>query len=1138
MSKQGARSLSRAGARDSVRWSLLVGASIIASCSLSATAFAQATTPTTPPESGPEATADDVGGTTAQADNASATPAGDEIVITGVRASLTRARDIKRNSSGVVDAVSAEEIGKFPDTNLAESLQRIPGVSIERRAGEGSTVTVRGFGPQFNLVTVNGRQMATSDLNLVGTDGGDFTRATSRSFDFSNLASEGVSRLEVYKTGRAAIPSGGIGATINIVTQRPLDGSDTGLRGSIGAKALWDTSLDDFKVTPEVSGVVGWSNEADTVGFSFFGAYQKHKGAAAAAISNDWNIAPFSSMPGRGPNTVITNAPSDPNQLVAIPNDSRYDYSEFDRERINLSGTAQFRPVETLTITADVLFAQNKQKEERAEQTNWFNRPFDHVTFDDDDTVATAIFLDEGSGYGVKDIGFEQVYRAVKTKLTSYGLNANWEIVPGLTLNLDGNTSRSKTTPDAPNGTSSTLLGMGAPVVDAHSVDYSGKIPLQDWTLDDVSRGNGNGVLDIGDLGTQVARTATNFQEQKVNQFRADLGWDFGGGARFDIGAAHIKSKMTSTRIQTQQQLGDWGITQVGDIQQFAGDLVDQFCLGCQFDHFHPTDADIAFRGNAVDMYSILSPLYAADRFPLTPGPDDCDATTPGLQPCAPNAVGITSNDFDEVEEKITSIYAQLSWKGELASRPVSVVGGIRWETTKVDSFALQAIPAYIKWDSDNDFSRVISATVGSITSDGEYTNFLPSVDFRIEPMDNLVARVSLSKTLARPDYGNLFASVSANAPNRPTFLGGVATGAGGDPNLKPLVSSNLDISLEWYYAPSSYVSAGFFAKSVKNFVGQGTFDEELFDLRDPSSGAAGSRSGTAVSQLNGLGVPISDVSMFTYTALLIQNGGNVAAADSQFLANYNPTTQQLNQAFVDQVLAAVDVIPDGTDPFFVFAVTRPINNRTGKIYGFELQGQHFFGDSGFGVAASFTKVFGDVDFDRGSPPGTNVFALTGLSDSANITGIFEKWGFSARVAYNWRGKFLSSVNNGGSRNPRYYEPYGTLDFSLGYDINDNFEVTFEGINLLGEDLRTYGRSTRQMFFAQEGHPRFYLGARYRFGGEKAVAPPPPPPPPPPPAPPPPATQTCSDGSVILASDTCPAPPPPPPPPPPAPERG
>ncbi|WP_262984887.1 TonB-dependent receptor [Sphingomonas daechungensis] len=121
------------------------------------------------------------------------------------------------------------------------------------------------------------------------------------------------------------------------------------------------------------------------------------------------------------------------------------------------------------------------------------------------------------------------------------------------------------------------------------------------------------------------------------------------------------------------------------------------------------------------------------------------------------------------------------------------------------------------------------------------------------------------------------------------------------------------------------------------------------------------------------------------------------------------------------------------------------------------------------------------------------MFALTGLSDSANITGIFEKWGFSARVAYNWRGTFLASVNNGGSRNPRYFEPYGTLDFSLGYELNNHFSVSFEGVNVLGEDLRVYGRSKKQLFFAQEGHARYYLGARYRFGGD-TVAPPPPPP--------------------------------------------
>src|SRR5690606_27316320 len=108
------------------------------------------------------------------------------IIVSGVRASLERAMDIKRDSSGVVDAISAEDIGKFPDTNLAESLQRIPGVSIERRNGEGSQVTVRGFGPAFNLVTVNGRQIATSDVDTVGGDlSVDFGRATSRAFDFS-----------------------------------------------------------------------------------------------------------------------------------------------------------------------------------------------------------------------------------------------------------------------------------------------------------------------------------------------------------------------------------------------------------------------------------------------------------------------------------------------------------------------------------------------------------------------------------------------------------------------------------------------------------------------------------------------------------------------------------------------------------------------------------------------------------------------------------------------------------------------------------------------------------------------------------------------------------------------------------------
>ena len=139
----------------------------------------------------------------------------EKIEVRGVRGSLSQSMNVKRQSTGVVDAISAEDMGKFPDTNLAESLQRITGVSINRVNGEGSEVTVRGFGGNFNLITLNGRQMPAANVaSITGNPLDQGASGTTRSFDFSNLASEGVSGIEVYKTGRAAVPSGGIGATM------------------------------------------------------------------------------------------------------------------------------------------------------------------------------------------------------------------------------------------------------------------------------------------------------------------------------------------------------------------------------------------------------------------------------------------------------------------------------------------------------------------------------------------------------------------------------------------------------------------------------------------------------------------------------------------------------------------------------------------------------------------------------------------------------------------------------------------------------------------------------------------------------------------------------------------------------------
>jgi TonB-dependent receptor len=1002
----------------------------------------------------------------------------EEIIVTGFRASIQQAIDIKRSNSGVVDAIAAEDIGKFPDTNLAESLQRIPGVAIDRSNGEGSQVTVRGFGGGFNLVTLNGRSMPTADVQTVGGDqSADFAAGTSRSFDFSNLASEGVSTLEVYKTGRAAIPSGGIGATINVRTRRPLDG-EKGLSGSIGVKGLYDTGVEESlkdakKITPELSGLINWADPNDMFGVSVFGSYQKRNFTSRSATSNDWNIRTYGDFlnPSNGfvrnnGTTQITGAPSSLSTLVAIPNDSRYHFAEGSRERLNGQATLQFRPTETITLTADALYARNKEHEERTDQTNWFNRPFDRVTFDDNKTVATAIFLGETLS-GTKDMGFEQQYRANTDTLQSFGLNGVWEATDRIKVALDGHISKAESKPGGRNGASATLVSIGAPVISSHTVDYSGKIPIQTPTINDAApRGNGNGVLDAGDLGSQVARTSAQRQRQEVKEIRADVTWDLDdNGSRVDFGTDYRASSMRQSFVNTQQDLGSWGISNPGDVSRLAGNLVQQFCLACAFNDFDPNQTGpglVAFRANAIDLYEALSPYYVGRG----------------------NAVGITGQNNNRVDEDIWAVYGQLTWKAELAGRPASVVAGVRYERTKVDSTSLIRTPRAVIWTADNDFRIDTTSDFQPISGKGSYNNLLPALDFQVEVVDDVIARASFSRTIARPDYGNLFAVVTAQAPNRPIANGAVPLGTSGNPDLQPLISDNFDVSLEWYFKPGSFVSAGFFEKRVNNFVGTGTTLKPLFGLRDPSSGAAGTRSGQAVSLLSAVGADRSDVNLFTATALIIQTG-SVAAAQAQFQANRQVLPGgglgDLRQGFVDQILASVDIEPNGADPLLNFQVAQPINNRAAKIWGFEVAGAYFLGDTGFGVAGAYTFVDGDVGFNVGSDPGQDQFALLGLSDTANVTLIYEKNGISARVAWNWRDKFLSTLNRGGSRNPVFVEPFTQVDFNISYDINERLAVSFEGLNVFEEHLRTHARDKNELWYGQELDSRYLVGVRYKF---------------------------------------------------------
>ncbi|MEZ5954519.1 MAG: TonB-dependent receptor [Hyphomonas sp.] len=989
----------------------------------------------------------------------------DVVVVQGVRASLERAMDLKRSADGVLDAISAEDIGKFPDTNLAESLQRITGVSIDRVNGEGSQITVRGFGPDFNLVTLNGRTMPTAEAGVIGSRG-NYNGGGGRAFDFSNLASEGVSALEVYKTGQATLPTGGIGATVNIRTARPLD---TGTKATIGAKLINDTSVehgDDF--TPEFSGIASWVDDTERFGVSLFGSYSRRDSGAPTQQVNDWIVreSPDGSIdssytraagitsscpPAVTGQTCLENPPA-AGQLYAVAQDSRYDFSDLSRERLNGQLVMQFRPTDTLTLTGDYTYANNESEELRYEQTNWFATPMDQIIFDNSGPVATAVYMQENRD-GTKDIGFEQTNRASKDELNSLGFNAEWEFNDRARMILDAHSSTAKTGGNNPLGHSATFVTFGAPVILQHSVDYRSGYPIQSYTIDDSVRGNDNGVLDVGDLGTQVQRSYLANIEHQVDEIDLRFVWDFDNSS-LTVGGNYRDAQFDRFTRSTQQDLGSWGIANPGDVEQFAAGLVDTYCLACTFDDVPVGQADIAFMADAAQLFPIFQQAYSG------------------------NAVTVSETN-DAVKEEVTSLFAQFQMDGELLGHTARLNAGVRYEETDVTSVSLQSIPSGIAWTADNDFLIQQSGTKEAISGAGSYDHILPNFDLSVDVTDNIIGRVSFSKTIGRAAYSSLYASTTANAPNRPTVLGGQVTGSSQNPALVPLESDNFDVSLEWYYGDTSYVSLGYFDKKVKNFIGTGSVDRNLFGIRDQTSGAVGSRSGDALGIINTLGVDRSEANLFTLVALIDANGGDLAAAQSQFQANL--VNGALPQAYVDSILGLYDVAADANDPLMTFTVTQPINNREGNIDGLEFAWQHFFGDTGFGFAANYTMVNGDVELDPGASPSEEQFALVGLSDTANLTAIYEKYGFSARLAYNWRDTFLAATNQTGDRSGIYVEDYGQFDLNLSYDINDRWAVSFEGINVTGEDQRTYHRVPDQVYYVYELSPRYVVGARYKF---------------------------------------------------------
>lgn len=956
---------------------------------------------------------------------------GEEIVVTGIRASLQAAVDIKRDAQGVVDAISAEDIGKFPDTNLAESLQRITGVSIDRQNGEGSTVTVRGFGPEYNLVTLNGRQMPTSTL------GDGASAPASRSFDFANLASEGISGVEVYKTGRAAVASGGIGSTINIKTPRPLD--RPGMRGSVSVKGVLDTSINgDDKITPEVSGIFSTTFGGEgQFGILVSGIYQKRNasvntgsvafGNSFLGSENDWGT-----LGPEGPNVI--NRPG-PNDVYEIPQETSYSLTDIERERINGQVVLQVRPADSLTATFDFTYSRNKVEARNSSVGVWFNFG-DTSTEWTDGPAAGPVFYTERFGPG-KDLSYSGSLTANQSENKSFGGNLRWDAPGGVTVTLDAHHSTAESKPTNKYGTS---VSVGSAIfgVASQTVDFTHDLPVLSVTMQP-------GIDPLN--AALVNATGNSFRnayfKDEINQVQLSGRYDHDGDFldSIDFGFSYLENKVRSAYGFVQNDT--WG--GLGTPADLPDDLFERVALPDKFAGVDGAGAGMLPAYLRFDFERMVGILNS--QFGVCGGDNDC------LAPYEADR---------RIQEKTLSPFVQVNTRFQLGERDAHIIAGIRYDQTTVASSSLTPVAIGASWNAVGEFNVVYQEDgQGNLVRDfqttkGSYDNWLPAIDFDVEPIDGVKLRASYSHTITRADYNSLQGGLTLNRQFGITGGGGLQ----GNPNLVPFLSRNIDLSAEWYYAPASYVSVGYFRKKVKNFINSQDVDQSAFGLRNPADGPRFRAAQAALGNTIDAAL-IRDYILRNFTA-----GVEVARDGSG-----NPILD-VNGYYTGRIFG----LPE--DELVNFKIGTPFNSdQTATLYGFEFAIQHAFWDTGFGAQLNYTIVRGDAEFDNAANPNIGQFALAGLSDSANAVLYYDKGGLQARVAYNWRDKFYA----GGNPNPTYVEAYGQFDASMSYEFIPGLTAFVEGINLTGEGRRGHRRNENMVTFAQPGFARYMGGVRFNF---------------------------------------------------------
>jgi len=763
------------------------------------------------------------------------------ISVSGIRGSLVRSLFDKRAAGSVVDGISAEDIGKFPDQNVAESLQRITGVTIDRgESGEGQKISIRGFGPNFNNVLFNGRSMPTDD--------------TGRGFSFDLVASELISGADVYKTLRADTLEGGLGGTVNVHTARPFDFD--GLKGAASVKAVRDTLADS--TNPYVSALVSQNFDNDFGVLASF-AYQQRDSRMDQAGSSNYRL---SNVQLGGPDSEFTE------DKYRRPQSAYQKYELSERERIGATLVGQWQANDNVLVTADILYSQLSAQKDSYSVSRYFSNPQYNSVIDENGTVVefdrsvkpfvspgvfqlyeNGVKLPTGQWNGINYGGYDR-----DSTTAMFGLNVDWAVTDIFNVVFDFQTSKAEArSPNNP------FVSASNPTqTPAH---YENTGDSFSWEKNDA-----NFYGDTAMYHTNNVYLVSEQSDDDITEFRIDSEWlpeDLGLLTSVKAGFYYSDREKTKERAETPWKQVVKSMYN-GFYTNIPSSLLNKVSPSGGFlsDHNQGGFVDSWFTFNPDDLFAYLISDEARSNASHRgeqimnnfANGDTTYASQAEAQVAADAAVAAQLAKIDagfafnpaggkygpytpvsnaakswSVSEETLAAYVEANLEGDSWSGNV----GLRYVTT--DTTSLSAGESFTGMEEiigTGDYF-VVKDSGGTIAADASYSKLLPSVNLKYDVNNDLVARFSYSESLTRPNLSQLISAQVIKATAISDGQGGVqfdGTVKGQNPNLKPYTSTNFDLALEWYYAEQSYVGATYFSKDLSDWITTETRDVTLYD--------------------------------------------------------------------------------------------------------------------------------------------------------------------------------------------------------------------------------------------------------------------------------------------------------------------